>query len=449
MGLAPLNMPGKDDKAKDKNQKEPKKEEKNIIRRFQSWELNGRGKPTGVYPIPDQLEPDNYSEVESTRKGEIVEIREYHDGNPKPLVRKFTIGKNGRLEKQDYADPLTAISGQDVYEYDDKGMMTARSEYDAAKRLRYRIEVTCDANGRFKEEKILDAAKRGVMRHAYTLDGNGRMLKDESFGGKDLKELQGFHTFEYDTKGRITRRAWCEPKGKEKEAFAYKYDEFDRRVEMAIEKDGKISMKSVTEFDDKGKVKTTKYVDGSGKNLAEEKKEFEPLTAKQITETMASLDNKIKEVAKSDPKKLEAIAQVGYAQFEAGQYDEARRIFEGLVTIMPDNAYYLSAVAAVALQQDQAQTALNYYERALRRDKKHTASLVGKGDAQLRLGRVDQALASLQDAIKVAKPDDPALRRARAIIAALTQQAEGGGKAAPAPAPAADKKEKDKKGKKK
>lgn len=409
-------------------------------RRFQSWELNGRGKPTGVWPIPTGQSPGTFTEVDTVASGAVVEVREHHQDQPKPLVRVFTTGKGGRLDAQSYRDPVTNISGRNTYEYDDKtGLMVARTEWDGQNRMRYRIEVTCDANGRFKEERILDSAKRPVARHVYAHDTNGRVIRDETWGGKGLTVLKGFHHITHDAKGRITRRAWCEASGAEKEAFVYTYDAMDRRVEMAIEKNGTRSLTAVTTFDAIGSEISTRYVEANGKPLADGPARFEPGDPDALAKAMEGLDDRLREVANKDPGKLDLIAQVGYAQFEAGQYDQARRIFEGLTTLAPGVAYYPSAVAAVALQQGQPHTALNYYDRALLRDPKHVPSLVGRGDALLQLGRTQDGLVALSSAVKLGKAGEPTLKRARALLTALggagVAPKAGTGRAQPAPTP--------------
>jgi tetratricopeptide (TPR) repeat protein len=397
---------------------------------FQSWELTGRGRVKGVWPIPAGLQPDLYTEVEINTRSLIVGVREFREGHPDPLVRKFTYDKHGRVQFQEYSDPLTGLAGKNNYFFNKRGLLEKRDEVDAKGKIRYIIEVKCDENGRLQEEKVMDALKRPTMRHVYHYDGAGNLVKDETFVGKTAETLQGYHALVYDDKAHILRRAWCTPDGQEVNAFVYKYDQYDRRVEMAIETGGVRSTTCVYEFDKQGKRVGSRYVGSDDKEIKlGPDPSQKPMTVAEIAAALQEGQETLAKVAKQDPKKLDAIAQVAYSQFETGVYDEARKLFESLSTIDPANPYYLAGVAATALMQDQPQTAMNYYERALMRDPNHTMSLVGKADALLRLGKVDDALKAFAEAFKKAsKKDDPALRRARAIVTAISQGAQGAGK---------------------
>jgi tetratricopeptide (TPR) repeat protein len=384
-----------------------------------------RGRVEGVWPLPPGLDPDEYVDIEYDAKGLAVRVEEKVEGCDAFLVRVPTYEK-GRVAHSDYNDPSTGLKGRNIYEYDARGLMACRYELTPTGKQKFRIEVSCDEQGRYREERILDTVKRLLERHVYDYDAQGRLAKDSTYG-KEGASLQGFHTLAYDDKGRIARRAWHDGAGKEVSVFTYGYDQYDRRVTMTTSHGGAVGVTSLTEYDDKGKVKSTHYVDAKGKPVELYLPAGTQVALPDANRLSVGPGARLADVAQVDPRGLTALSHVAYSHFESGRYEESRVLFESLSALAPDNPYFLAGVAAAALQQGQAQTALNWYDRALAQDGEHLPSLAGKGEALLALSRVQEALLAFQAVIKQGpRPGDPVVQRVRAILTTMTQPGKAG-----------------------
>ncbi|MBI5494304.1 MAG: tetratricopeptide repeat protein [Deltaproteobacteria bacterium] len=394
-------------------------------KKFQGWELTPRGKIVGVWPLPDQLEPDDCVEVEVDAAGNVTCIREWLDGGKHPVVRR-PFYKAGRLDRSEYEDPTTGLCGCNHYEYDGRGLLSARQEVAPNGKVRHRIEVRCDDQGRFAEEKVHDARGRVVEQHRYMYDDAGRLVRDEELLLPAGKALKGFHALTYDARGRIARRAWHDPAGRELSSFRYAYDALDRRVEMTVESSGKAQVTRRVVFDEKGHSKDTALVDAAGRPVVVDGKVSTGVEAKGGTPSPDRLLREgsatLGQLTRMDTRQVEAVCHQAYAHFESGRFAEARALFESLATLDPRCAYYLAGVAAAAMQEGDVAAALNWYDRALTHAPGHLPSLVGRAEALLRKGDVDASLQAFQQVLLHAPAaDDPVVQRTRALMTALAQ----------------------------
>lgn len=408
------------------------------VKRFQSWELRGNGKIEGVWPIPDGDQPNNYTEIEYGSKGEILGIKEWAEGHPKPLERKPTFD-SGRLVQSEYNDPIDNIRGTNSYEYNQKGHLCARQEVDTRGKVRFRIEVRCDDRGRIAEEKVYDRSKKLVERHVYEYDNNNLMTKDSMYGGDKGDVYKGYFALEYDDQKHLIRRAWYDTTGKEKNAFRYKYDSAHRRTEMGVEREGKPAVTSQFVYNDVGRKVEVRFVNDKGESLASERssepgkfvhESFVPYTPAEYTERDQAImrgETDLSKLINLSKKDMNTMLMAAYSHFENGRFQQAYGLFDSLVMLDATNIYHKAGAGAAALQMGQAQTALNWYERALMLDAKHIPSLVGRAEALLHLGKVDQALEQFKVVFSLSTAqNDPTIQRARAIVVAISQsQSEG------------------------
>ncbi len=405
------------------------------VKRFQIWELNGRGQIEGKWPIPEGHQPDNYVELVYDLKGNLIQIREWFKNFSKPLVRNPKIEK-GRLVESKYEDPTDNIKGTNSYEYDERGFLKARQEVDPKGKLRYRIEVKCDNRGRFVEERILDKLKRLRERHTYYYDNAGNLAKEEVFEGSDGNTLRGYFTYDYDSQRRMTRKSWHSPDGKELSRFRYKYDQFHRVTEIISESEDGSQLISKFIYDEKGRKKKIEYYDETGSLVATEdfgddhrvqKRSDEEFPPAQLSDRELDLvEGKVTlaQLGNIGEKELSALGTIAYFHLENGRFKEAQAIFETLTILKPDDTYFLSGAGAAALSRGMTHTALSYYRRALQRDPDHIPSLGGMAEALLRQGKVEEALTTFEELFSKAKdPNHPTVQRAQALVLALTQQA--------------------------
>ena len=125
---------------------------------------------------------------------------------------------------------------------------------------------------------------------------------------------------------------------------------------------------------------------------------------------------------------LLAWANQGYFFYNQGKYTEAATIFEGLVALNPNVAYYHTALGSILEAQEKYDEALEEFNTALKTDAKDICAMVNRGEIRLRKGQVLEAAEDFRTAIthdeekmtaqkaKGEKPTpDPAAQRARAL----------------------------------
>ena len=96
-------------------------------------------------------------------------------------------------------------------------------------------------------------------------------------------------------------------------------------------------------------------------------------------------------------EELEDLRFVGYSYIRQGKYDIATTFFEALVVLAPDSAYDLQTLGAIYLQTGNNLMALNYIEKALKRDPTHLPTLLNRTKALFSLGYKKQALAQAKE----------------------------------------------------
>jgi hypothetical protein len=398
------------------NQSEPPKA---ATVRYHYWEIDGKGTLSGKLPIAPGIEPDIYAEVTIDKKNGKAEVRRIKPGK-KPWVRRFTLSKTGRVEKQEYQDLQTGGIGVNHYEYNPAGMMTGRYELNPRTgELRYRIEVVCDSHGWFKQQTLLGPDLRPRVRHVYERDKRGRIVKESKYVGPDLQRLEGHFIYEWDKGDRLVHLTWFNSEGAEINSLVTRYNDFDLEVEVGFEKGGKRQKTVTKEYDARGKLISSREERLNQPQL--ERDWGKAPTAEELQRAVRTMEKELALEGLSEPEMLAVLHRTAYTRFEAGLFDDARRIFSELAMLKPKDARYLAGVAGAALEQGQARTALTYYNRALMSDPSHIFSLLGQGEAYLRLGRKEEALSSFKQALKVGDPEHPVVKRARGLVAVLTR----------------------------
>jgi tetratricopeptide (TPR) repeat protein len=121
----------------------------------------------------------------------------------------------------------------------------------------------------------------------------------------------------------------------------------------------------------------------------------------------------IRAVAKS-PFHQRARRQLGQLLQESGRSQDAVKVYEEMLRIMPDDAETHYAIGSVLLEEDPT-AALPHLEEASRLAPSQTRFLTSLGVAYLKTGRRSEAEATLRRAI-VLSPDDPNIRNNLGIV---------------------------------
>lgn len=123
----------------------------------------------------------------------------------------------------------------------------------------------------------------------------------------------------------------------------------------------------------------------------------------------------------SGPEMLQ-MAILGFRMYEQGRYSDAKTVFHGLVSLDPNESYYLTALGAVYLAEDDFEEALRFLNDSIRVNPKELAAFVNRGEVYLRMGKV---LEAAQDFVKAVQLDpetkDPLTVRAKVLASAALE----------------------------
>jgi tetratricopeptide (TPR) repeat protein len=104
--------------------------------------------------------------------------------------------------------------------------------------------------------------------------------------------------------------------------------------------------------------------------------------------------------------------QIGRAKFAMQQHEEASKVFEIASALFPEEPIVLTQKGQILAMKNDLQGAIDTFDAAMKADPLGPLPLVNKADLFLKIGRVPEGLALLQDAIKL----DPRNIQARNVL---------------------------------
>jgi len=116
------------------------------------------------------------------------------------------------------------------------------------------------------------------------------------------------------------------------------------------------------------------------------------------------------------------IAELAHLYFLEGRYQEARTLFEGLLSLNQNEAYYSHALGAVFQRLENTDLALRYYQHALKLDRQRAETWGNMGELLLTQDQAEKAVEYLEKAEQLYATQDPASRKRQRIQALLRQQ---------------------------
>lgn len=111
------------------------------------------------------------------------------------------------------------------------------------------------------------------------------------------------------------------------------------------------------------------------------------------------------------------MAETGFQLLQQGKLDDARKVFEGLLSLDPRDAYFHMVLGSIAQRRNQFEDAEKHYSRSLRINPYSPSALANRGEVRVELGRLLEGLDDLKQSVR----EDPGAReaatqRARALI---------------------------------
>jgi predicted Zn-dependent protease len=145
----------------------------------------------------------------------------------------------------------------------------------------------------------------------------------------------------------------------------------------------------------------------------------------------------LRELVGVSDEHMRKMALKAHQWLEQARFKDARAAFEGLVALEPRQSYFWSALGAIDLAEKQWVIAERRCSYALTLNDRDAAAYVNRGEAYVRLGKLDAAAADLRNALALdPKGKSPLTARARALALAVVEAIAGARKArgeAPAP----------------
>lgn len=118
---------------------------------------------------------------------------------------------------------------------------------------------------------------------------------------------------------------------------------------------------------------------------------------------------------------LYTIAEIGYVLMEEGKLEEARKIYEGLIELSPDESYFHSVLGAIYQRLNYLDRALNEYDRAILLNPDDIPSIVNSAEILLHTGKLLESSERLKKAILLDKSGDNSWAiRARALVVIIS-----------------------------
>jgi Flp pilus assembly protein TadD len=122
-------------------------------------------------------------------------------------------------------------------------------------------------------------------------------------------------------------------------------------------------------------------------------------------------------------QEFQEMGRIGAMFYNQGSLEKAKKIFEGLVELDPENAHAQSALGALLTRtQEDDEKALKHLHQAVELNPQQIAPYVNLGEVLIRQQKLEQAVAHLKKAIEL-DPDekDSGANRARAMVLGIYQ----------------------------
>ena len=117
-------------------------------------------------------------------------------------------------------------------------------------------------------------------------------------------------------------------------------------------------------------------------------------------------------------EQLDDIRFAGFAYIRQGKYDIALPFFEALTILSPESSYDAQTLGAIYLQLNNPVKALKAFDKALKLEADHAATLLNVTKALLMLGRKEEAV-KLAGILKN-EPDPSVSNVAKALLLAYS-----------------------------
>ena len=138
----------------------------------------------------------------------------------------------------------------------------------------------------------------------------------------------------------------------------------------------------------------------------------------ELNELLAG-EKKLAEILDLDEDRISLLAELAYMYFNEGRYVEARTLFEGLLSLNPQNPYYSHALGAVLQRMEENSLSARYYQHALKLNPSLPEAWGNYGELLLTDNQVEQALECFEKAEALYARLDPGSKKRKRILALM------------------------------
>jgi Flp pilus assembly protein TadD len=150
-----------------------------------------------------------------------------------------------------------------------------------------------------------------------------------------------------------------------------------------------------------------------------------PGVNKQKLEQFGKGELRFTQIFNFDPDQIASLLICGHNFFSEGRLEEAKRIFEGLAVLDPNNPYINNILGAIYQGLEQYDIAVLRFTRALELFPQDIVSLTNRAEIYLNQGKFLEASEDLRKAIALdPERKNPSANRARLLAALTTESLE-------------------------
>lgn len=125
-------------------------------------------------------------------------------------------------------------------------------------------------------------------------------------------------------------------------------------------------------------------------------------------------------------REMRGMVDIAYFLYEQGHYEDAIKVFKGLVAMDPKKAYLRTALGAICLCQHRFDEALRHCNDALHIDSNENAALVNRAEIYIRRGQLAAAEKDLEAFLSLdVDKRSPLAIRAKALAASIKRRLGG------------------------
>jgi len=126
------------------------------------------------------------------------------------------------------------------------------------------------------------------------------------------------------------------------------------------------------------------------------------------------------ELLDMDADRMALVAELAHFYFQEGRYQEARVLFEGLLSMDQHEPYYCHALGAVFQRMGNNELALRYYKHALKLDNTEAEAWANMGEVLILEEQIQEGVECLEKAEAIFRRKNPDSSKRFRVQALLT-----------------------------